>query len=98
MGAGPFASKADLEAWFNGRLFICQKFEQAPKTKTVSPFEFDKLILVRHDITPRNLIRDPNGRVWMVDWGDAGLYHAGFEIAALRARRFGAPEFHGHAA
>ncbi|PGH28203.1 hypothetical protein AJ80_00093 [Polytolypa hystricis UAMH7299] len=31
MGAGPFGSKEDLEAWFNRRLTICKNFKQAPE-------------------------------------------------------------------
>ncbi|THC96298.1 hypothetical protein EYZ11_004203 [Aspergillus tanneri] len=89
IGAGPFNSKKHLEAWFNRRLEISQKFHQAPET--VPPFHFDKLVLTHLDISPRNLILGPDGKVWLIDWGDAGIYPDGFEIASLKARRFEAP-------
>lgn len=91
MGAGPFDSKEHLETWFNRRLEISQKFQQAPDT--VPPFHFDKLILTHLDIAPRNLIYDPEGKVWLIDWGDAGIYPDGFEVASLQAGRFEAPEY-----
>ncbi|KAB8229917.1 uncharacterized protein BDW43DRAFT_314563 [Aspergillus alliaceus] len=91
IGAGPFDSKEHLEAWFNDRLEISQKFHQAPDT--VPPFHFDKLVLTHLDIAPRNLILDPDGKVWLIDWGDAGIYPDGFEVALLKARRFEAPVY-----
>jgi shikimate kinase len=90
MGARPFNSKQDLEAWFNRRLEICKRFKQAPET--TPPFKFDKLVLTHLDIAPRNLILGPDGKVRLY-WGDAGIYPEGFEVAALSARRFSAPVF-----
>ncbi|KAI9037397.1 uncharacterized protein KD926_000360 [Aspergillus affinis] len=91
IGAGPFNSKEHLESWFNCRLEISQKFHQAPDT--VPPFHFDKLVLAHLDIAPRNLILDSDGKVWLIDWGDAGIYPDGFEVASLKARTFEAPEY-----
>ena len=91
IGAGPFDSREHLEAWFNRRLEITQKFHQAPDT--VPPFHFDRLVLTHLDIAPRNLILGPDGKIWLIDWGDAGIYPDGFEIASLKARRFEAPEY-----
>lgn len=91
MGAGPFGSKEQLESWFNRRLAISQRFNQAPDI--VPPFRFDKLVLSHQDIAPRNLILHPDGKVYLIDWGDAGVYPEGLEFASLKARRFTAPEF-----
>ncbi|RJE21200.1 Phosphotransferase enzyme family [Aspergillus sclerotialis] len=93
IGAGPFGSKEELEGWFNHKLAICKNFKQAPET--VPPFHFDKLVLTLQDIVPRNLILGPDGRVWLIDWGDAGIYPDAFEAASLNVRRFSAPMFTG---
>ncbi|KAK2738841.1 hypothetical protein FQN55_000397 [Onygenales sp. PD_40] len=90
-GAGPFGSKEDLEAWFNNRLAISKRCRKAPDT--VPPFRFDKLVLTHHDIAPRNLILGPDGKVVLIDWGDAGIYPEGLEAASLNARRSTAPVF-----
>lgn len=90
-GAGPFGSKDKLEAWFNRRLEITQHFKQAPKD--APPFHFDRLVLTHLDIAPRNLILGPDGKVWLIDWADSGIYPEGFEFAALHSRRSAAPEF-----
>ncbi|KKZ67296.1 hypothetical protein EMCG_07015 [[Emmonsia] crescens] len=71
MGAGPFGSKEELEAWFNHTLAICKNFKQAPET----------------------LILGAECKVWLIDWGDAGIYPEGFVVASLNARRFSAPVF-----
>ncbi|PLB50381.1 hypothetical protein P170DRAFT_445706 [Aspergillus steynii IBT 23096] len=91
IGAGPFDSKKDLEDWFNLRLIITKKFYQAPDT--TPPFHFDRLVLTHSDIAPRNLILGTDGKVHLIDWGDAGIYPDGFEVASLKARRFEAPQY-----
>ncbi|PWY80794.1 hypothetical protein BO94DRAFT_558211 [Aspergillus sclerotioniger CBS 115572] len=35
----------------------------------------------------RNLILDPNGHVWLIDWADAGAYPPAFESAALDSQQ-----------
>ena len=90
-GAGPFNSKEDLEAYFNRQLEISQLFNQAPDT--VLPFSFERLVLTHQDIAPRNLILRPDGKVFLIDWGDAGIYPEGLEYAAFKARWYTAPEF-----
>lgn len=90
-GAGPFSSVELLEAWYNRRLHITQHFHQAPPDAL--PFRFSKLTLTHYDIAPRNLILDFDNKVWLIDWGDSGLYPEGFEFAALNSRRWQSPEF-----
>ncbi|QSS58188.1 hypothetical protein I7I51_07611 [Histoplasma capsulatum] len=91
IGGGPFRDVTAMEAWFNRKLEICQSFKQAPDT--VPLFSFDKLVLTHQDIALRNLILDPKGKVWLIDWGDAGIYPEGFEYAALATRRWTAVLF-----
>lgn len=91
IGAGPFDSKEDCEAWFNRRLDISQKFHQAPETAPL--FHFDKLVVTHLDIALHNLILGPDGKVWLIDLGDAGIYPDGFEVASLKHRRFESPEY-----
>lgn len=91
IGGGPFKDVTAMEAWFNRKLDICQHYKQAPDT--IPRFSFDKLVLTHQDIALRNLILDPKGKVWLVDWGDAGIYPSGFEYAALVLRRWTADEF-----
>ncbi|EEP79738.1 predicted protein [Uncinocarpus reesii 1704] len=91
IGGGPFRDITAMEDWFNRKLEICQSFKQAPDA--VPPFCFDKLVLTHQDIALRNLILDPEGKVWLIDWGDAGIYPEGFEYAAIAARRWTAVLF-----
>lgn len=81
-GAGPFATLQDLEDWCNHKIAVCIKFKQLPRN--APKFNFRKVVLTHQDIAPRNLIRDAQGKVWMIDWGIAGMYPPGFEQAALK--------------
>ncbi|KAH6715837.1 kinase-like domain-containing protein [Leptodontidium sp. MPI-SDFR-AT-0119] len=81
-GAGPFATLQDLEDWCNHKIDVCVKFKQLPRW---SPrFRFRRLVLTHQDIAPRNLILDAQGKVWIIDWGLAGVYPPGFEQAILQ--------------
>jgi thiamine kinase-like enzyme len=44
------------------------------------------MVFTHQDIAPRNLILDANKKVWLIDWGCAGVYPRGFEQAVLRAQ------------
>ena len=90
-GAGPFNSGSEMEAWFNHKLTICKHYNHAPQD--IPPFDFQHLfVLVHQDISPRNMILDAAGVVWLVDWAHAGAYPPAFERAAIAAQyRF--PEF-----
>ncbi|KAJ5195821.1 Aminoglycoside phosphotransferase [Penicillium cf. viridicatum] len=79
--AGPFENIAEMEAWFNHKLEICKSVNQAPKD--TPPFHFTKFVLTHHDISPRNLILDSHGQVWLIDWAYSGAYPPVFESAAL---------------
>lgn len=90
-GAGPFSSTEELQAWYNRRLEITQHFHQAPPDAL--PFVFNKYAVTHYDVAPRNLILDSDSKVWLIDWGDAGIYPEGFDFAALNGRKDQAEEF-----
>jgi thiamine kinase-like enzyme len=46
-------------------------------------FDFKSLVFTHQDITPRNLMLDKAGQLWLIDWADAGADPPGFERAAL---------------
>ncbi|KAL4898714.1 hypothetical protein BDV59DRAFT_9252 [Aspergillus ambiguus] len=77
--AGPFKDVAEFEGWFNHKLDICKAYKHA--SSDLPPFKFAEF--VHQDISPRNLILDRNGLVWLVDRADAGSYPPAFEMAAL---------------
>jgi thiamine kinase-like enzyme len=88
--AGPFKSASEMEGWFNHKLEICKHYRKAPQD--TPEFKFTEFVLVHKDISPRNLILDPSGRLWLVDWGHAGAYPPAFEKAAI-AWQYWFPEF-----
>jgi aminoglycoside phosphotransferase (APT) family kinase protein len=83
-GAGPFTTLQDLEDWYNHKIDVCVQFKQAPRR--TPRFRFRKVVLTHQDIAPRNLVLDAQGKVWIVDWGVAGVYPAGFEQAAFQVQ------------
>lgn len=83
-GAGPFSTLPDLENWYNHKVDICIRNQQlAPNS--IPRFKFDKLVLTHQDIAARNLILDATGKLWVIDWGIAGIYPPGFFKQAVLA-------------
>ncbi|KAL3430210.1 hypothetical protein BDV09DRAFT_189481 [Aspergillus tetrazonus] len=82
--AGPCKDAAEFEGWFNHKMDICKTYKHA--LSDLPPFKFTRFVLTHQDISPRNLIMDRNGLVWLVDWTDAGSYPPAFETAALRSQ------------
>ena len=80
-GAGPFTTLQELEDWCNHKVDVCIRFKQLPKR--APRFRFRSVVLTHQDIAPRNLILDAQGKVWLVDWAEAGVYPPGFEQAVL---------------
>lgn len=80
--AGPFENRIEFQAWFNHKLDICKAVRKI--NKTIAPFQFDKFVLTHQDISPRNLILDPYGKIWFIDWAYAGAYPPVFEAATLK--------------
>lgn len=82
--ASPFATLRDEEDWCNHKIDVCIRFKQLPRR--APRFRFQRVVFTHQDIAPRNLILDAQGKVWMIDWGVAGVYPPGFEQAALQAQ------------
>lgn len=83
-GAGPFATLQDLEDWCNHKIDVCIQFKQA--SRRTARFRFRSVVLTHQDIAPRNLVLDAQGKVWILDWGVAGVYPPGFEQAAFEVQ------------
>ena len=79
--AGPFTNQQEIENWFNHKLAICNGSGNA--REDIPPFNFPTFVLTHQDISPRNLILDPSGQVWLIDWAFAGAYPPCFEAATL---------------
>ncbi|KAI1499970.1 kinase-like domain-containing protein [Biscogniauxia marginata] len=79
---GPFRTLGDLEAWCNHKIDVCVQVHQLPAG--TPRFQFQDVVFTHQDISPRNLVLDENKKVWIIDWGCAGVYPRGFEQAVLR--------------
>lgn len=79
--AGPFDNKEEFNVWFTHKLEISKQFGRA--RKDLPPFGYNSFVLVHQDLNPKNLILDSCGKVWIVDWGNAGAYPAIFEAARM---------------
>ncbi|CAG8972671.1 hypothetical protein HYALB_00009311 [Hymenoscyphus albidus] len=90
-GAGPFGTLKDLEDWCNHKIDVCIKFKQLPDDS--ERFVFRDLVLTHQDIAPRNFIIDKDGKVWMIDWGLAGVYPPGVEQAVLEVYAYSSEGF-----
>lgn len=42
------------------------------------------LVFTHHDLAPRNLLLDPSGQLWLLDWDFAGFYPIYFEYASMQ--------------
>ncbi|GLA47077.1 hypothetical protein AnigIFM63604_000941 [Aspergillus niger] len=82
--AGPFETTSEMEDWFNHKLEICKAWRKAPQD--IPAFKFTELVITHQDISPRNIILDAEGHVWLVDWADAGAYPRVFESASLSSQ------------
>ncbi|KAF1809592.1 kinase-like protein [Eremomyces bilateralis CBS 781.70] len=47
------------------------------------PSRVDTLVFTHHDLAPRNILLDPSGRLWLIDWDYAGFYPIFFEYASI---------------
>ena len=82
-GVGPFASKGEMEDWFDGRLAVCRAFGLAHQSQQGFNGLFQQLVMCRLDLHPRNLILDHQGKIWLIDWAYAGMYPVYFETASI---------------
>ncbi|KAG8411156.1 hypothetical protein J3459_016601 [Metarhizium acridum] len=89
-GLPPKASLEQVNAFMNfWREFISIRHEIKKTTiqhshclkRTFSgerPFVF-----THHDLSPRNIMLDPSGQLWLIDWDYAGFYPEFFEYAGM---------------
>lgn len=56
----------------------------APSIEEYVPSVPDIFVLTHHDLAPRNMIVDPTGQLWLIDWDYAGFYPTSFEYAAMQ--------------
>ncbi|KAF3093375.1 hypothetical protein TWF102_007931 [Orbilia oligospora] len=73
--------------WFNytPRYAEARKsFEELERCCTTGPAALDcPLVFTHHDLAPRNMIVDPKGGLWLIDWDYAGWYPAYFDRASM---------------
>lgn len=81
-GSGPFATYAEMSAWFARRLVISQRFKYAPKN--AAPFDSSlPLVFTHSDLSPRNLILDERNTLWVLDLQLSGFYPQWFEYVGV---------------
>ncbi|KAF3289604.1 hypothetical protein TWF970_003373 [Orbilia oligospora] len=57
-----------------------KSFEELERCCTTGPAALDcPLVFTHHDLAPRNMIVDPKGDLWLIDWDYAGWYPAYFD-------------------
>ncbi|OXV10467.1 hypothetical protein Egran_01769 [Elaphomyces granulatus] len=83
-GSGPFDTLQEMEDWLNHKLDTRLRLWRNASGDTPR-FEFKdtRMVFTHQDIAPRNLILDPSGRLWLIDWAYAGVYPEGFEQSAI---------------
>jgi aminoglycoside phosphotransferase (APT) family kinase protein len=89
-GGGPFATLQDFENSYNHKLDVCITLKLI--ARNAPRFRFNSAVLTHQDIAPRNLILDLQGKLWLIDWGWAGVYPPGIEQAVF-ARQEANAEF-----
>lgn len=81
-GAGPFHSYSDMIAWFNHKLEVSQRMNQAP----INAPRFDSrspLVFTHQDLCPRNVMLAHDGTLYLIDWEYAGFYPEWFEYTTM---------------
>lgn len=83
-GPVPHASPTTFSNYLNWWLTECRPTEYHPRRELLVRAE-PHHILVHQDLAPRNMILDPKGVLWVVDWGHAGFYPPYMEYAGIDA-------------
>ncbi|KAI0640515.1 kinase-like domain-containing protein [Trametes meyenii] len=84
---GPFASYAELSAFFNERHRMALDIKNVSQDDPARADLFDDsepLVLTHQDINLRNVVVDKEGLLWLIDWAWAGYYPVWFEYAAMQ--------------
>ncbi|KAI1784757.1 kinase-like domain-containing protein [Ganoderma leucocontextum] len=80
--AGPFNSAADMGPYFDRRLRGSERVEGGPKIRPPLDLKLP-LVLTHLDLHGKNIMLDRGGRVWVLDWGLAGMYPRCFEFISM---------------
>lgn len=81
-GSGPFATYAEMSAWFAHKLVVSQRLKRA--RQNVAPFDSSlPLVFTHFDLSPRNLMLDEKNRLWVIDFQLSGNYPQWFEYAGM---------------
>ncbi|TFY77315.1 hypothetical protein EWM64_g6697 [Hericium alpestre] len=79
----PHASPAAFAGYVNWWLLECRPDICIPRPELVlSPAR--QHVLVHQDLAPRNMILDTAGRLWLVDFGEAGFYPPFMEYLGMK--------------
>ncbi|KAF5683055.1 kinase-like (PK-like) [Fusarium denticulatum] len=71
-GTGPFDTLKELEDWCNHKVDVGIMVKQLlPETPR---FEFKDTVLTHQDLAMRNLVVNEDMKVWVINWGCAGVY------------------------
>ncbi|KIM36183.1 hypothetical protein M413DRAFT_321229 [Hebeloma cylindrosporum] len=85
-GAGPFNSYAEMGAWFDRRRFDNLAFIHARQGIMYPCPKFDAshpLVLCHMDLHMRNFVVDGSGKLWIIDWANAGAFPPWLEYAQM---------------
>jgi hypothetical protein len=94
--AGPFPSYTALSAWYDGRRRLTSILSKPYVTEMAGPGAYKELpqvyfddslplVLTHGDISVYNVRLGTDGKVWLLDWGLAGMYPQWFEYASIMA-------------
>ena len=84
--ASPELLSSIVNFWHNLVSFRCEarKTLQEHKASCLQPTVAEDLVFTHHDLASRNIMLETvTGRLWVVDWDDAGFYPPSFERAAM---------------
>ncbi|KAG6015664.1 hypothetical protein E4U43_004973 [Claviceps pusilla] len=77
---------AFLNFWANFTSFTLE-VKKTPAEHAICPksvFSYSRpFVFTHHDLAPRNIILDPEGQLWIIDWDCAGFYPDFFEYAGM---------------
>ncbi|TFK79930.1 kinase-like protein [Polyporus arcularius HHB13444] len=83
--AGPFPSYAHLRDWMDGRLRVSQQMSRFRYTGRTFD-DSEPLVFTHGDLFLRNMILGDDGRLWLIDFGCAGVYPRWFEGYSMKER------------
>jgi thiamine kinase-like enzyme len=81
---GPFQTYADLTAWYNHKQSAARGHPRSKIPENAAPFDDSMpLVFVHQDLNMDNLLLGDDGKLWVLDWSDAGFYPKWFEYANM---------------